>query len=345
MTLSDTTDRPTRGRITLTDISSRAWEHPADRGALVAVRKLKGFDFLLRKMAGLINERALRLVFLGSAVRVDDRQFPTLHRLYAEAGSTLDVRELPELYVTTNPFPNAMCIGIDKPIIVVNSGVLDMLDEEELRFILGHELGHALSGHALYRTVLIWLMNITGVITWLPLGVLGIRAIVAALMEWQRKAELSGDRAGVLATQDPAAAMRVHMKLAGGGRLNDIDQTAFLEQAAEYDRAGDLRDSVLKLLLLEARSHPFLAVRAAELRHWVENGEYQSILAGNYPRRQDDDGASMSEEARQAAESYKESFTRSQDPLAKLITDFGGQVDGVRERVSSWFGRGSSSSN
>jgi hypothetical protein len=89
----------------------------------------------------------------------------------------------------------------------------------------------------------------------------------------------------------------------------------------------------------------FLAVRAAELRHWVENGEYQSILAGNYPRREDDDGASMSEEARQAAESYKESFARSQDPLAKLITDFGGQMDGVRERVSSWFGRGNSSSN
>jgi hypothetical protein len=120
--MTETTDRPTRGRVTLTDISSRAWEHPADRGALTAVRKLKGFDYIVRKLAGLINERALRLVFLGSYVRVDDRQFRTLNRLYAEAGATLDVRKLPELYVTTNPFPNAMCIGIDKPIIVVKSG-------------------------------------------------------------------------------------------------------------------------------------------------------------------------------------------------------------------------------
>lgn len=340
--MTDTTDRPARGRVTLTDISSRAWEHPADRGALVAVRKLKGFDLILRKLAGLINERALRLVYLASAVRADDRQFPVVHRLFAEAGATLDVRELPELYIRTDPYPNAMCIGIDKPLIVVNSGLLDMLDEEELRFILGHELGHAQSGHALYRTVLLWLINLTGVITWIPLGVLGIRAIIAALHEWARKAELSADRAGLLSTQDPAAAMRVHMKLAGGGRLEDIDQTAFLEQAAEYDRAGDLRDSVLKLLLLEARTHPFLAVRAAELRYWIDNGTYNAILAGDYPRRQDDDTASMSEEARRAADAYKESFARSQDPLAKIITDFGGSIDGVKDRVSSWFGRSSS---
>ena len=113
--MPDTEDRPARSRLTLTGISSRAWEHPADRGALVAVRQLKGFDLVLRKLSGLINERALRLIFLGSAVRAGDRQFPKVHRLFAEAAATLDVRELPELYVMTGPMPNAMCIGIDKP--------------------------------------------------------------------------------------------------------------------------------------------------------------------------------------------------------------------------------------
>ena len=79
----------------MTDISSRAWEHPADRGALVALRQLKGFDYVLRKMSGMINERAFRLQFLGGAIRVDERQFPTMHRLFTEAGTTLDVRQLP----------------------------------------------------------------------------------------------------------------------------------------------------------------------------------------------------------------------------------------------------------
>jgi Zn-dependent protease with chaperone function len=336
--MTDTKGRPTRHRVTLTGISSRAWEHPADRGALTAVRQLKGFDLLLRKMSGLINERALRLVFLGSAVRAGDRQFPRLYRTYAEAAATLDVRELPEIYVMTGPMPNAMCIGLDTPFIVVNSALVDLLDEEELRFVLGHELGHARSGHALYQSVLIFLIRLSGVIGWMPIGVLGVRALIAALMEWSRKAELSGDRAGLLAVQDPSAALRTHMKLASGGHLEDVDATAFLAQAAEYDAAGDLRDSVLKLLLLEARSHPFLAIRAAELRHWVDSGEYSKILAGDYPRRDEDASAKMSEEAKRAAAAYKEAFARSQDPLAKLLNDLGGTVDGVRDRLAGWLG-------
>jgi Zn-dependent protease with chaperone function len=330
-------DRPTRHRVTLTDISSRAWEHPADRGALVALRQLTGFDLLLRKLSGMINERAFRLQFLASAVRIDERQFPRIHRLYAEAGSTLDVRELPELFVINSPVWNAVTIGMDKPFIVVNSALLQGLDDEETRFVLGHELGHAQSGHALYQSLLFWLMRLTGALNWLPIGALGLRAIVAALHEWSRKAELSGDRAGLLAAQDPAVALRVQMKLASGGQLAELDTTAFLAQGTEYESAGDLRDSVLKLLLLEAQTHPLAVIRAHELRRWVDGGEYTSIVSGNYPKRQDDQDASMSQEARNAAKSYADAFNRSQDPLAKLLRDVSDGLGGVRDWVSAKF--------
>jgi Zn-dependent protease with chaperone function len=335
--MSENEERPTRVRVTLTDISSRAWEHPADRGALVALRQLKGFDFVLRKMSGLINERAFRLQFLGSAIRVDERQFPRIHRLYTEAATTLDVRELPELYVTNFPLWNANTIGMDKPFIVLNSGLLQGLDEEETRFVLGHELGHAQSGHALYQSLLFWLMRLTGALNWMPIGALGLRAIIAALHEWARKAELSGDRAGLLAVQDPAVALRVQMKLASGGQLAELDTTAFLAQGTEYESAGDLRDSVLKLLLLEAQSHPLAVVRAAELRRWVDEGEYTALVSGTYPKREDDKDASMSQEAKNAAKSYSDAFSRSQDPLAKLVRDMGEGLSGVRDWVSSKF--------
>jgi hypothetical protein len=330
-------ERPTRPRVTLTDISSRAWEHPADRGALVALRQLRGFDYVLRKLSGLINERAFRLQFLGSAVRVDERQFPVIHRLYTEAGTTLDVRELPELFVTNFPLWNAMTIGMDKPFIVLNSALLDGLDEEETRFVLGHELGHAQSGHALYQSLLFWLMRLTGALSWLPLGALGLRAIIAALHEWSRKAELSGDRAGLLAVQDPAVALRVQMKMAGGGDLSQLDTTAFLAQGTEYESAGDLRDSVLKLLLLEAQSHPLAVIRAHELRRWVDDGEYTTIVSGTYPKRQEDQDASMSQEAKNAAKSYADAFSRSQDPLAKLLRDLGDGAGNVKDWLSSRF--------
>ncbi|WP_067431715.1 M48 family metallopeptidase [Nocardioides jensenii] len=328
-------NQPARRRVTLTDISSRAWEHPADQGALVALRKLKGFDFVLRKMTGMLNERAFRLRYLGSAIRVDERQFPDIHRLYTEAAAVLDVRELPELYVVNSPLWNAVTIGIDKPFVVLNSALVNSLDEEELRFTLGHELGHAASGHALYRTLLLWLMQISGALSWVPLGNLGLRAIVAALSEWQRKSELSADRAGLLATQDPSAALRVNMKSASGGNLAQLDSTAFLAQGSEYEAAGDLRDSVLKLMLLEASTHPFPVVRAHELRRWIDSGDYVRIVGGDYPRRQDDDEASLSDAAREAAASYGETFRTSQDPLAKLLRDVGDGIGTAKDWISN----------
>lgn len=326
---------PIRMRVGLPGISSRAWEHPADRGALVALRKLRGYDVVVRKLSGLFNERAIRMTYLGSAVRADDRQFARVQRLFAEAGSTLDVRELPELYVRADPTLTAVTIGVEQPMVVISSSLVDLMDDEELRFVLGHELGHAQSGHAVYQTMVLQLLRLGTMLTSIPFGALGIRAVTAALLEWSRKSELSADRAGVLAGQDRQAALRTHMKLAGGGHLDDIDPTAFLAQAAEYDAATDLRDSVLKLMLLEATSHPFAVVRAGELCRWIDSGAYAQIVAGQYPRREDDGSASMSAEARSAARSYADSFANSQDALSKLVRDAADQAGNVRDWVSS----------
>ena len=98
-------NEPARSRTVLTGISSRTWEHPADRGALVALRKLKGFDAVLKAMSGLFKERAVRLVYLGSGVRADERQFATLHHLLVDVARTLDCDTVPELYVVSNPQP------------------------------------------------------------------------------------------------------------------------------------------------------------------------------------------------------------------------------------------------
>ena len=114
-------ERPVRARTPLPGISSLAWEHPADKGALVALRKLRGFDTILRALSGLINERAVRLALLGNAVKVDDRQFPRLNRLLTDVGATLDAAELPEMFVVADPFLNAVTIGMNKPTIVLNS--------------------------------------------------------------------------------------------------------------------------------------------------------------------------------------------------------------------------------
>ena len=300
------------------------------------MRKLTGFDTLLRKLSGLINERSLRLQFLASGVRVSERQFPQINDMVRDGAYILDLPEVPEVYVTQTPIVNAMALGTDKPFIVLNTGLVDLLDPEELRTVVGHELGHILSGHAVYRTMLYALINLAARIAWMPLGYIGLRGIIWALEEWYRKAELSCDRAGLLASQDPDAAKRALMKMAGGSRLSELNPDAFMEQAHDYDAVPDVRDGFLKILQLQGNTHPFAVIRFAELNRWIDSGEYERILAGDYPRRDSDSSTNIGEEIRNAAKSYQESWNRTEDPLVGM---FRGAADSAMRASEGLFGR------
>jgi Zn-dependent protease with chaperone function len=324
---------PDRSRVRLPDISSRAYEHPADRSALVALRKLTGFDTLLRKLASLFNDRSLRLMYLASSVRASEEQFPELYHLMLDGCYVLDLPTVPELFISQDPTVNALTLGADKPFMVVTTGLVNLMDAEEMRFIIGHELGHVLSGHAVYRTMLYHLINLAQRIAWMPIGYLGLRAIIWGLEEWYRKSELSCDRAGLLAGQDVEAGRRALMKTAGGAQMSQLSHDAFLEQAREYDAVPDIREGLLKLLQLEGNTHPFAVVRFAELDRWAADGSYHDILAGNYPRREDDRQASVSEEVRNAAKSYQESWSRSSDPLIGAVRGVAETAVGAGERL------------
>ena len=102
-------------------LSSRAYEHPADRAALVALRRMPGFDVLVRKLFGAWSERSLRLAFLASSVRVGEKQLPDLYRLHVEACGILDISPVPDLFVSQAPLVKSGTIGLDRPVIVLNS--------------------------------------------------------------------------------------------------------------------------------------------------------------------------------------------------------------------------------
>ncbi len=176
------------------------------------------------------------------------------------------------------------------------------------------------SGHALYKTMLGLLVQLSIVRLGLPLTQIPLITLIMALREWDRKSELSADRAGLLAVQDPEAAFRAHMKLAGGTRVDHMNLDAFKAQARAYETEGTLTDSFFKILNSRFTSHPFAVSRLAEALRFVEGGDYATILDGSYPREGDDEP--IRADVSTAISAYRESLAESGDPLAKILSDW-----------------------
>ena len=180
-----------------------------------------------------------------------------MHRLLRDAANILDVKALPEIYVSQNPFLNAGAIGAENPFITLNSSILPILTDEELLAVIGHELGHIASGHGLYKTLLWMLLNFAAGIVQFPAGQAALLALITALREWDRKSELSADRAGLLTVQDINPSLTLLMKLAGGPDIGEMNLSEILVQAEDYEKGRDILDSVHKILNSVSASHPF----------------------------------------------------------------------------------------
>ncbi len=321
----DRTDEQTggdaRARRILTDIAPRAWEHPADKAALAALRRLPVFDEVLKKLFGFFGEKPVRLAFQANAVKVSPNQFGRVHGLYLDVLETMDSEEYP-LFISQTPIVNAGAYGMDRPFIILNSGTVGLLDDEELAFILGHELGHILSDHVLYRTMTFLLLQLASM--GFPIVGLAARAVLVALLEWQRKSELSSDRAGLLSIQDPEVVMGTMLKMAGGGSTDETSLQEFIVQAEEYQAGGDVADQVFKILNLMGSTHPFWVLRVSELRSWIEGGDYDRIIRGEYPRHADPDRA-YQEDLREAAEAYAKGARDFLDQMTTAARTMGEQ--------------------
>ncbi len=304
----------------LLDIDPRSWEHPADRAALSALKQLPGLDQIVKQFIGFTTEKSLRLLSMASAVRASERQFSRVYRLLQDACYLLDWPEKPEVYVAQSPFMNAGAAGVERPFITINSVLVDSMDDAPLLAVITHELAHIMSGHVLYKTLLWLLINISQAALQVPLTGLALQGIIGALREWDRKSELSADRASLLSVQDESAVYSLLMKMAGGTE-GELVLEEFLVQAAEYEEGGTMVESVHKLLNVLGKSHPFPVIRLKELKIWKDSGAYEEILSGNYRRRTEKNDPKR--EFRDAFASYKEELSQTKDPLGETLNKLG----------------------
>ncbi|MGH9946110.1 MAG: M48 family metallopeptidase [Pyrinomonadaceae bacterium] len=266
------------------DLGKHDYIHPADSKALAALKAVPGIDSALKKLLTVTGESAIRVTFMASAVKVTPKQCPDLHAKLQIACTTLGV-DMPDLYIQQNPIVNAFTGGVEKPIIVLHSSLIERLNEEETLCVIAHEVGHIHSEHVLYLTAAQLILAIATI----PMMMLPIAAILkelltatmrGALLAWMRRAELSCDRAALLVVQDPDVVGKTMMKLAGGTFASKIDYDLFLEQAREFQSNYDhsMLDKFWADIINAGLSHPFPIWRISEILKWVESGEYEEVL-------------------------------------------------------------------
>ncbi|HEX5308607.1 MAG TPA: M48 family metallopeptidase [Solirubrobacteraceae bacterium] len=314
----------------LAGISAKAYEHPADRAATAALKAIPYLDVVVRKLIELGYERALRQAYLGSSVRLGEDQLADVYMAHLRAYATLDLEPVPDLYLTQMPLANAITIGSGRPIVVVQSGLVQLLDVEQLRAVFAHEAGHVLSDHVLYRTALVILLRLTAV-PGMPLPLLPVRT---ALMEWFRASELSCDRAAALVTRDPLAVCRTLMVVAAGAEAERLDLDVFMRQGIDYREGGSGLERLSRLLLDLGITHPMPVRRVHELMEWVKGGDYDRIVAGDYTTREQP--VHPREEAGDAVAHYSERFREMFREAGDSVRAAGESLGDAGRQLSDW---------
>lgn len=277
-------DEPFRG------LASEAYQHSLDRRWLGILRSVPGLPEFVRWAFEQVGDRSAQQLFMSDAILCDQQQFPELVALVDRARKRLDLPLCPTVYLGESPHMNAATTGVRSPVIVVRSALLDQMDDDQLLGILGHELGHLHAGHPLYQTVARMMLYAGSTLSpvvraaGFPLG--------HALLEWSRCAELTADRAALLASRDVPACIGMLLTLAGGNRPGTTSRTQirlgpFIEQcrALQASKGRNSVEGLLEGYFTMDRTHPHVAARVVRLLEWVEHGSYLPILAGHYVRR------------------------------------------------------------
>ncbi len=279
---------------TYTGISSEAFRHPLDREAEQALRSVPGFDLIASKFVEFVYERPQFVYLMGNSIQVGPRQYASIYHIFRECVQSLDVFPEPGLFVSQNPSVNSYALGQNQPYVVLNTGLLDLVNEAELSAVLAHELGHIKCGHPTLNQMAMWAMNFASTIGELTFGLGNVvsSGLIYAFYEWRRKAELSADRAALLATDDLNNVMNSMMKLAGVSSkyASECSLQEFIRQSDNYQELDrDNLNQVYKFLLYNGGqgvmlSHPFPVERLRYLQDWASSEEYRQIKLGNYKR-------------------------------------------------------------
>ena len=314
------------------NISAKSYEHPADRAATAALKAIPMLDTVVRRLIEWRYERAMRQFYLGDSVKISEQQLPELWSAHQHATRILDVHNVEDLYVHREVRGGGLVMGSKQPIIVLDAALIEKLGSGEQLALISHELGHVLSDHVVYQTALDILLSAgRGAIPFLGLPLMAVRAV---LLEWYRATELTCDRAATLTVRDPRIVCRLLMVTTSGLPAERLNLDAFLTQAMEYQSWDDPSDRVRRFFNEIGRTHANAVRRVSEVMAWVQSGEYDRIIRGEYRRR--DEPTNAREEAGDAVEFYVERFKAVFRDAAENLNQVGNQLGEVGQQLADW---------
>jgi Zn-dependent protease with chaperone function len=276
-------EQTSKGRKRFPKLDPLSFQHPLDVAAIRKLDRLPGLQRLIRKLSLGYTEKMYRMLNVSENIRVTPKQFPKVYEMFREACAILDIPDIPEIYIRTYWHPNAFSFGVNKYTVTLLTGTLDLMTEDELLFVIGHELTHIKCNHMMYKTLLYLLTYVGAEIFgfFFKVAKLTLLPLEMRLRNWERKAEFSCDRGGLLVVQNLKVAQTAQIKMAGASKslLENIDVDEVLKQA------DDLRDMDEELLIRAMkvyhnifRTHPFPIIRIKELHNWSQSDQHRRIL-------------------------------------------------------------------
>ncbi len=237
----------------------------SDRNTRATFERIKPIELAVAASVRMFKQLG-KNQFLGSSVKVGERQFPRLHSLVKTCANTLQIAT-PEVYIVNSPSLNAATYGTpDEAYIFIHSALVDHYSDEELLSVIGHECGHIHNSHVVYLTALHYLTQMAGLfVRW------AVEPAVIALRAWSRRAEITCDRAGMLCSNSEVVAQRSLAKLALGSRklYEELDLEVFLEQ---YEEGKEGLGRYMEVF----STHPWLPKRILAMREFGKSSLFRT---------------------------------------------------------------------
>ena len=271
------------------------YEHPEDTAALEALERMPGVRDIAIKIWELWLDKLEYVRSTGSFIEINAINSKRLYVLFQKACDILDFKKIPPFYLQGDSEGNinAFARGVNRPYVAISYGCIERLNDDEMLFILGHELGHIKSGHVLYRTIAGHFNEYFNKLGSLSLGLSNLATIPAeaidiAMNYWRRMSELSSDRAGLLVCNDIDIAITAIIKLSGFPS-NDCSRISYLDvnkftgtfkhQAREFKNFEmDQANKLARYWITKDISHPWNVLRVSELLKWIDSGNYERVI-------------------------------------------------------------------